>query len=425
MNNFDQSLTNDYSEYASFATCFETPVYESLNKNIEPFSSLIDNTTQMNTQAENNTQAEDNTQMITLAENDTQIKTLSEANTQLNTNIETTKRIIAENNAKIAALTETNLKLREMANALSGVTSEIPSVRNLCPKTALSDWKYTDIQYIIGPATNYKPYPECGKQFDTLAATNIKKGKGNLVFSPRALPNGLTYTQCNPSNLSNLQTTAAVWGSGNKVVSIPSNCSSSTGLFASTPISNNPASEGILPSNISPVPVSSNNVRTLCDKKLGSDWTHTDIQYIVGPATGNQAYPECNKQFNTLAAANYKKTGKNLVFPTRVLPNGLKYTQCNPSTLTNLKTTAAVWGPKNIVATVPSNCSKNSGLIANTPIFNTIDPVTPTNNSVSRSVTPIGGQRDSNGCLVSAGYKWCATLKRCIRSGQTRCPLKK
>jgi len=363
---------------------------------------IIGDKIQMNTQLK--TIAQNNIRLMTLAENNAliiaednmklkkfpaanaQIKKLSQNNSQLKTNIENSIKIIAENNAKLVALTQTNIKLKEIANALSDVKPEVPvkpeiksevsSTRNLCPKSASSDWKYTDIQYIIGPATDNKPYPECSKQFDNLAAANIKQGKGNLVFPAHALPNGLTYNQCNPSNLSNLQTTAAVWGPGNIVVSIPSNCSNSSGLFANKPISNNPASEGPLPSNISPIPVSSNNVRKLCDKKLGSDWKYTDIQYIVGPATGNQAYPECNKDHESLAAAHFKKTGKNLVFPVRTLPNGLTYTQCNPSTLSDLKTTASIWGPGNIVATIPSKCSKNSGLLASTPISNILVPAT-------------------------------------------------
>jgi hypothetical protein len=367
-------------------------------ENNQKLKELIEANAQLKALAENNALiiSENNIKLQTLNEANAQIRSLSESNLQLRTVAQNDAQIIAEANAKLVALTETNSKLRAMAEVLSSVVPEtnstkspvipetnstkspvinarintnLPSVRNLCDKKLASDWKYTDIQYIIGPATGNKAYPECNKQFDSLAAANIKKGKGNLVFPTRALPNGLTYNQCNPSTLSDLKTTAAAWGPNNAVVSIPSKCSSSAGFFASRPISNNPASEGSLPSNITPRPISSNNVRTLCDRKLASDWKYNDIQYIVGPATGNQAYPECSKVHDTLAAAHFKKTGKNLVFPKRVLPNGLSYTQCNPSTLTDLETTAAIWGPGNIVASIPSNCRKNTGLVAPTPIF--------------------------------------------------------
>jgi hypothetical protein len=356
---------------------------------------LSETNTQLRILSENNSELRisGETNAKIMAETNAKLRALSETNTQLKIISENNQQIIDEDRSKLKILAETNIQLQAIADSLDArkykapTTSEIrPEIRtevlpprNLCPKTALSDWKYTDIQYIIGPDTGNQAYPECGKQFDTLAATNIKKGKGNLVFPTRALPNGLTYNQCNPSTLSDLQATAASWGPDNKVLSTPSKCSSSTGLFASKPISNNPASEGRLPSNITPVPVSSNNVRTLCDKKVGSDWKYSDIQYIVGPATGNQAYPECSKVHETLAATHFKKTGKNLVFSQRVLPNGLSYTQCNPSTLTDLQTTAAIWGPENIVATVPSNCGKNTGLVAPTPFFNNSPYIAPLN----------------------------------------------
>jgi hypothetical protein len=35
---------------------------------------------------------------------------------------------------------------------------------------------------------------------------------------------------------------------------------------------------------------------------------------------------------------------------------------------------------------------------------------------------PIGGQRDSHGCLTPAGYGWCPTLKECVQSWITPCP---
>ena len=33
-----------------------------------------------------------------------------------------------------------------------------------------------------------------------------------------------------------------------------------------------------------------------------------------------------------------------------------------------------------------------------------------------------GGQKDAYGCVIGAGYSWCATLNKCIRSWETPCP---
>jgi hypothetical protein len=38
--------------------------------------------------------------------------------------------------------------------------------------------------------------------------------------------------------------------------------------------------------------------------------------------------------------------------------------------------------------------------------------------------SPVGGQLDSNGCLTSSGYSWCAPLKKCIRPWETPCAVK-
>jgi len=34
---------------------------------------------------------------------------------------------------------------------------------------------------------------------------------------------------------------------------------------------------------------------------------------------------------------------------------------------------------------------------------------------------PLGGDRDSYGCIMSAGYQWCETLNKCVRSWETPC----
>jgi len=41
------------------------------------------------------------------------------------------------------------------------------------------------------------------------------------------------------------------------------------------------------------------------------------------------------------------------------------------------------------------------------------------NNSDMESV---GGDRDSHGCIPSAGYMWCEVLQKCVRPWETPCP---
>jgi len=38
---------------------------------------------------------------------------------------------------------------------------------------------------------------------------------------------------------------------------------------------------------------------------------------------------------------------------------------------------------------------------------------------------PIGGDKDSHGCLIAGGYTWCDTLNKCVRKWETPCPPKK
>jgi len=57
----------------------------------------------------------------------------------------------------------------------------------------------------------------------------------------------------------------------------------------------------------------------------------------------------------------------------------------------------------------------------------TSPPVAPLGGSVvftgpPRSVGLIGGQTDNGGCLVGAGYSFCAALGRCVRPWETPCP---
>ena len=35
--------------------------------------------------------------------------------------------------------------------------------------------------------------------------------------------------------------------------------------------------------------------------------------------------------------------------------------------------------------------------------------------------TPVGGERDDNNCLISAGYSWCEDSQLCIRIWETPC----
>jgi hypothetical protein len=36
----------------------------------------------------------------------------------------------------------------------------------------------------------------------------------------------------------------------------------------------------------------------------------------------------------------------------------------------------------------------------------------------------IGGQKDEHGCLIPAGYSWCASKQKCLRVWEEACPEK-
>ena len=36
----------------------------------------------------------------------------------------------------------------------------------------------------------------------------------------------------------------------------------------------------------------------------------------------------------------------------------------------------------------------------------------------------VGNQRDEHGCILDGGYRWCDSLKKCIRPWDTSCPVK-
>lgn len=43
-------------------------------------------------------------------------------------------------------------------------------------------------------------------------------------------------------------------------------------------------------------------------------------------------------------------------------------------------------------------------------------------NCTGRHHNRYGGDRDKHGCIGSAGYKWCHSLKKCIRPWEQSCP---
>ena len=49
------------------------------------------------------------------------------------------------------------------------------------------------------------------------------------------------------------------------------------------------------------------------------------------------------------------------------------------------------------------------------------------NDCVPPATTPstplVGGDKDAHGCIGSAGYTWCASSKKCIRSWEEKCPV--
>jgi hypothetical protein len=48
-------------------------------------------------------------------------------------------------------------------------------------------------------------------------------------------------------------------------------------------------------------------------------------------------------------------------------------------------------------------------------------PASTTAPASSPAPPPLGGDRDSYGCIMSAGYQWCETLNKCVRSWETPC----
>jgi len=55
-------------------------------------------------------------------------------------------------------------------------------------------------------------------------------------------------------------------------------------------------------------------------------------------------------------------------------------------------------------------------------LFESAGVVTSGNEGFQGSRKPIGGDKDSHGCLIAGGYTWCATLNKCVRSWETPCP---
>ncbi len=38
---------------------------------------------------------------------------------------------------------------------------------------------------------------------------------------------------------------------------------------------------------------------------------------------------------------------------------------------------------------------------------------------------PIGGDKDEHGCLIAAGYSWCESKQKCLRTWEEGCHLSK
>jgi hypothetical protein len=74
----------------------------------------------------------------------------------------------------------------------------------------------------------------------------------------------------------------------------------------------------------------------------------------------------------------------------------------------------------NTYSTCPDNCEKQC-----VPSEDTGKMMTSDCDGSGSCVTPeeklIGGDRDENGCLTSAGYTWCESSKTCIRKWETLC----
>ncbi len=62
---------------------------------------------------------------------------------------------------------------------------------------------------------------------------------------------------------------------------------------------------------------------------------------------------------------------------------------------------------------------KNYGL----PAFGIVGSLTRAKiKEVCSGVAVVGGDRDVHGCIGSAGYTWCTTLNKCVRSWEEKCP---
>jgi len=63
------------------------------------------------------------------------------------------------------------------------------------------------------------------------------------------------------------------------------------------------------------------------------------------------------------------------------------------------------------------NSSNNSNVTADVTIIN--DTNTDTNDSNSSGL--IGGEKDEHGCVIPAGYSWCESKQKCLRTWEENC----
>jgi hypothetical protein len=55
-------------------------------------------------------------------------------------------------------------------------------------------------------------------------------------------------------------------------------------------------------------------------------------------------------------------------------------------------------------------------------LFETAGVVTSGTEGFQNAPRKIGGDKDAYGCLIAGGYKWCSSLKKCVRPWETPCP---
>lgn len=73
-----------------------------------------------------------------------------------------------------------------------------------------------------------------------------------------------------------------------------------------------------------------------------------------------------------------------------------------------------------------SGCQKTNPSTDDNSIFDNVEEsIDNTDNATSSQEELIGGDKDEYGCLIGAGYSWCQSKNRCLRTWEEDCPASK